>query len=73
MNDPRAREAAISGEDLCVFLEDGRTLLVPLRWFPKLANAPKASREKLIVIGHGSGIRWPDLDEDLSVKRLLLP
>jgi len=52
-------------------LEDGRQLLVPLAWFPRLLEASDAQRRNWRLIGHGIGIHWPDLDEDISVENLL--
>jgi len=70
---PRARAvaASVEGETLVVVLEDGRTLSVPLSWFPRLAGATEAERRHLRLIGSGVGIHWPDLDEDISVAGLL--
>lgn len=56
-----------------VALIDGRTLEVPLAWFPRLHNATPAERSDLRLIGGGIGIHWPQLDEDLSVEGLLFP
>jgi len=54
-----------------VALIDGRTIRVPLRWFPRLAAASQAQRRRWRLIGHGIGIRWDDVDEDISVQQLL--
>jgi len=54
-----------------VHLEDGRSLTVPLEWFPRLGDAPPEARSRWEPIGRGLGILWPDLDEDLSVAGLL--
>ena len=54
-----------------VDLEDGRTLTVPLAWYPRLAYGKPAERSKWRLIGRGHGIHWPALDEDISVERLL--
>ena len=54
-----------------VHLEDGRSLTVPLEWFPRLRDATPAARTRWELMGHGLGIHWPDLDEDLSVAGLL--
>jgi hypothetical protein len=59
--------------ELVVHLEDGRTLLVPLGWFPRLQEATTAQRDDIRLIGGGIGIHWPQLDEDLSVRGLLVP
>ena len=63
---------AIRGE-LVVRFEDGRTLLVPLEWLPRLRDASPAQLVAYRLIGSGIGIHWPELDDDLSVRGLLLP
>jgi hypothetical protein len=59
--------------DLVVHLEDGRTVAVPLEWFPKLRDATPDVLGDWRLIGRGIGIHWPKLDEDLSVRALLVP
>ena len=54
-----------------VRLLDGREISVPLEWFPKLRDATRAARKKWRLIGHGVGISWEELDEDISVEALL--
>jgi Protein of unknown function (DUF2442) len=56
---------------LTVRLEDGRTIAVPTVWFPRLAMATDEQRSNWRLIGHGVGIHWPDIDEDISVENLL--
>jgi hypothetical protein len=63
--------ARVTELTLIVDLEDGRVLHVPLEWFPKLLQADAAQRENVRLVGHGIGLHWPDLDEDLSVAGLL--
>jgi hypothetical protein len=58
-------------EALIVDLADGRTITVPLAWFPRLARGTAAERANWRLIGGGVGIHWPDLDEDISVESLL--
>jgi len=60
-----------SDEALIVDLSDGRTITVPLAWFPRLAHWTLAERANWGLIGGGVGIHWPDLDEDISVESLL--
>jgi hypothetical protein len=61
------------GDDsIFVALEDGREIKVPLEYYPRLSGATKKQREKFELIGNGTGIHWPDLDEDLSVEGILL-
>jgi hypothetical protein len=60
------------GEDtLSVDLMDGRTITVPLAWYPRLLHATPEERNNWRVAGGGYGIHWPDLDEDLSTEGLL--
>jgi hypothetical protein len=56
---------------LRVTLADGRELAAPLEWFPRLCDATPEQRSHWRFIGHGQGIHWPDLDEDISVAELL--
>jgi hypothetical protein len=69
---PRIVTATVSDEALSVDLEDGRTISVPIGWFPRLSHATPAERENLQIAGAGYGIHWPDLDEDIGVEGLLL-
>jgi uncharacterized protein DUF2442 len=66
-----ARGVSVSDEALRVDLADGRTITVPLAWFPRLAHGTPAERANWRLIGGGEGVHWPDLDEDISVKSLL--
>jgi hypothetical protein len=68
---PRAQSAAVSDDTLSVDLVDGRTIAVPTAWYPRLAHASDEERSHWRLIGHGEGIHWPDLDEDVSVDSLL--
>ena len=67
-----AQDLRIDQDALTVNLADGRTLSVPLVWFPRLIHGTPAERNNWRFIGHGEGIHWPDLDEDISVSSLLL-
>jgi hypothetical protein len=68
---PRATSIECTDDELIVALSDGRTLSVPLAWFPRLLSATKAERADWRLIGSGEGIHWETLDEDLSVRGLL--
>ncbi len=68
---PAASAVRIIGRDLVVLLADGRSLSAPLAWFPRLDEAAPATLDAWQLIDGGRGIRWPDLDEDLSVSGLL--
>jgi hypothetical protein len=57
--------------ELWVMLVDGRTVSVPLDWYPRLAHATPDERAHWRLIGQGEGIHWPDLDEDISIANLL--
>ncbi len=72
-DEPRALSVEVSQGDLVVHLEDGRTVAVPLEWFPKLRDASPDALSDWRLIGRGIGIHWPRLDEDLSVRALLVP
>ncbi len=68
---PRASRVRVLKTQLVVGLDDGREIRVPLDWFPRLQRAANAARQNFRMIGDGVGIRWPDIDEDLSVSGLL--
>src|SRR6266849_10801552 len=67
-----AKRVRVTNDSLVVDLADGRTLAVPLAWYPRLAYGTPSQRSKWRLIGRGEGIHWPDLDEDLSVEGLVL-
>ena len=67
----RAVGVRVDDESLTVDLVDGRTIIVPLAWFPRLMHGSSAERERLEIFGDGKALHWPDLDEDLSVPDLL--
>jgi hypothetical protein len=69
--DERVRGVRFSEDSLIVDLKDGRTISVPLEWYPRLAVATQQQRENWKVCAAGYGIHWPDLDEDLSTEGLL--
>ncbi len=61
----------VNDDVLSVELTDGRTITVPLAWYPRLSHGTSAERKHWRLIGNGRGIHWPDLDEDVSVENLL--
>ena len=61
----------ITEDALTVNLDDGRTISVPIGWYPRLLNGTMKERKSCRIIGKGEGIHWNDLDEDISVKGLL--
>ena len=71
IEDARALSVQISDDALSVDLVDGRTIIVPLGWYPRLWHASAQERENFEVIGDGAYIHWPDVDEDLTVAGLL--
>lgn len=67
----RVEKVRVTHEELIVDLVDGRTVTVPVQWYPRLANGTPAERRHWRLIGRGEGIHWPDLDEDIGVEDLL--
>ncbi len=61
----------VSEDTLSVELSDGRSISVPIDWYPRLTHATDQERSNWRIIGKGHGIHWEDLDEDISVKNLL--
>jgi uncharacterized protein DUF2442 len=68
-----AMDVACTEDELRVVLSDGRTVAVPLAWFPRLAGASAKQRAGWDLIGGGVGIHWEAIDEDISVASLLQP
>lgn len=68
---PFAEDVRVSDDTICVDLSDGRSVSVPLSWYPRLSHASAAERKRWRLIGRGTGIHWDDLDEDISVEGLL--
>jgi len=68
---PTAESVSVSEDTLSVDLRDGRSILVPLTWYPRLANSSAKERANWRLIGRGEGIHWEDLDEDISLLGLL--
>lgn len=66
-----AQDVRLTEDELIVPLVDGRTISVPLAWFPRLLHATPQQRNHFELLGDGEGIHWPDLDEDISVAGLL--
>ena len=67
----KVRNVRFTRETLSVELADGRTITVPLFWYPRLLSATDNQRQTWQIAGAGYGIHWPDIDEDLSVRGLL--
>ena len=66
-----AQNVSVTDDSPAVDLADGRTITVPLAWFPRLENGTPAECANWRLIGNREGIHWPDLDEDISVASLL--
>jgi hypothetical protein len=67
-----AQNVKVTDDALIVDLNDGRTVSVPLAWFPRLLHGTPEERNRWRFVGDGEGIHWPDLDEDISVENLIL-
>ena len=70
--DVKAKSVVITADTLTVDLKDGRSMSVPLAWYPRLLHGTPEERKNWRLIGNAEGIHWPDLDEDISVENLLL-
>lgn len=70
--EPCAKKVSFDADNIWVELSDGRQLGVPLAYFPRLLDATQAQRDDYIISGGGTGLHWEELDEDISVKSLLL-
>jgi len=68
---PLAQKVMVTDYTLSVDLSDGRSISVPLAWFPRLQHASSAERKRWHLIGKGTGVHWEDIDEDISVEGLL--
>ncbi len=66
-----AVDVQVSEDTLTVHLADGRSIAVPVAWYPRLADGTPGERARWELIGSGHGIHWPGLDEDISVEALL--
>lgn len=69
--EPVAVNVAIRGEKLIVDLDDGRSILIPLAWYPRLLHASPKERKHWQLLGDGYAIEWPDLDEHIGIEGVL--
>ena len=69
--DPRIKNVSVSEDAITAYLTDGRTISVPLSWSWRLSEATPEQREKFEVLGSGQGVRWPEIDEDISIDGML--
>ncbi|MDZ7667167.1 MAG: DUF2442 domain-containing protein [Desulfotignum sp.] len=68
---PNIKQVQITEDTLTVELDDGRTLLVPVAWYPRLRHATPKEKENWRLIGGGQGIHWESIDEDISVQGII--
>ncbi len=69
---PHATSVSLTADDLVIALVDGRTVTVPIVWYPRLLHGTANEREQWQLTGRGLGIHWPALDEDISVAHVLV-
>ena len=70
-SDPRVRAVEVTDDLITAHLADGRTISVPLAWSWRLSDATPEQRARYEIIGDGTGIHWPEVDEDISVRGML--
>jgi hypothetical protein len=70
-NEPAASRVVVADEQIVVSLVDGRTISVPLEWYPRLLHASVAERQNVHLLGDGYAMEWPDVDEHIGVEGLL--
>ena len=68
---PVAESVTFKDDSLIVELRDGRAISVPVSWYPRLERSSKEERANWEILGSGTGIHWPEIDEDISVEALL--
>ena len=68
---PEALNVSLTDDTLSVDLSDGRSISVPIAWFPRLLHSSEQERNNWRLIGRGQGIHWEDIDEDISIEGLL--
>ena len=69
--EPLATTVTMTADDFTVDLADGRRLVVPMAWYPRLFNASDTERQNWQLLGDGYAIEWPDLDEHIGIEGLL--
>lgn len=70
-SEPRVCGVTVTDDSIVAELVDGRTISVPLAWSWRLSDATPDQRQRFEIIGDGEGIRWPEIDEDISVRGML--
>ena len=68
---PEALNVSLTDDTLSVDLSDGRSISIPIAWFPRLLHSTEQERNNWRLIGKGQGIHWEDIDEDISIEGLL--
>ena len=68
----RIMNVTVTDDTLSVDLEDGRSISVPIGWYPRLSHGTTQQRANFRISGAGYGLHWPDLDEDIGVEGLIL-
>ena len=69
--EPAIAEVEVTDDELALDLADGRSIRVPLAWYPRLCYASASERQKFHLLGDGYAIEWPDLDEHIGIEGLL--
>ena len=72
ISEPLAKKITFDSDTMWVELSDGRQMGVPLAYFPRLLNATEGQRNQYVISGGGTGLHWDDLDEDISVRALVM-
>lgn len=70
--DPRISGVTVTDELITAHLADGRTISVPLAWSSRLSDATPEQRARYEIVGDGEGVHWPDIDEDISARGMLM-
>jgi hypothetical protein len=70
-NEPAASRVVVTGDQIVVSLVDGRTISIPLEWYPRLLHASVAERQNVHLLGDGYAMEWPDVDEHIGIEGLL--
>ena len=70
-SEPRILTMEVTDDSMIAQLADGRMISVPLAWSWRLADATPEQRRNFEIVGHGEGVHWPDVDEDISAKGML--
>ncbi len=73
LNELAIKEIQVTDKMLIAHFNDGRTVSIPISWFPLLSNASENQRQNFEISPGGYGIHWPDLDEDISIKSFINP